>query len=213
MKILGLLLLALSINLAVAEETATFRLTITSNWNQVDHLSVPGSAHFSPVVVASHNSNYSVFAPGSKATSGFELVAEIGNASRLRREIRDEMRKGNVGDLVVTSNQFVLQEPVQTLDITVSKDHPYISLVSMIAPSPDWVIGIASTKLYTKEAGFCETIITKDLFAYDAGTEEGDFGGNFSLNNSATSPIESLSLLTGQGFNEKFATLTIERVN
>ena len=211
MKFIVALLFILNVNLAYASK-AIYKVTIESNWNQMAHLGLPGNAHFSPIVAINHNANYSVFKPGMKATNGFEQLAELGRSRNLVREIKKQKRMGNVGQYIVTQNQFVLRQPTQIFEIEVTKKHPYISFVSMIAPSPDWVIGLEPIKLYSKSANFCETVIEKDLFAYDAGTEEGDFGGNFSLNNQATSPLGALSMLTGTGFNEKFATLIIERI-
>lgn len=212
MKLLSVLLFMISTSVFGAQ-TATYQVTITSNWNVDSHLGLPGPAHFSPVVAVSHNSDYSVFPVGQTATKGFERVAELGDSTILVREIKKAKKKGKVGSYIVTENQFVREQVSQTFEVKVTKKHPYLSFVSMIAPSPDWVIGLPSTKLFSKTNGFTEEAISLDLFAYDAGTEEGDFGGNFSLNNRATNPLESLSILTGRGFNDKFATLLIERID
>ena len=139
-----------------------------------------------------------------------ELVAELGQTDVITREIN---RAGTcIGDLVVTRNQFVANEPVQTFEVKVSSDHPYLSLVSMVAPSPDWFVGLNNIELYNAEKGFSTGLISRNLYALNAGTESGDRAGNYSINNSATSPKKAASVLTGEGFNAPFAQITIEDI-
>ena len=67
--------------------------------------------------------------------------------------------------------------------ITVDRDHPWASHISMIAPSPDWFVGNHVNLLGDDGAWIDE--ITQDFGQYDAGTEDGD---GFSTNNPATDP-------------------------
>jgi len=60
----------------------------------------------------------------------------------------------------------------------------------MIAPSSDWFVGVSGLSLRENDQWLGQ--VSVDLYAYDAGTEE---GSGFSLNNSATSPHEAISLL------------------
>ena len=61
----------------------------------------------------------------------------------------------------------------------------------MIAPSPDWFIGINSVSLYRNREWLKDTTI--QLQVYDAGTEEGDI---FGYNNPASVPQQPIQLLT-----------------
>jgi hypothetical protein len=63
----------------------------------------------------------------------------------------------------------------------------------MIAPSPDWFIGIDAFNLFPNNKWISDTTI--NLFGYDAGTEEGDV---FSLNNPATIPQQNIQLLNSE---------------
>ena len=45
-------------------------------------------------------------------------------------------------------------------------------MASMIAPSPDWFIGLSGLNLYANKRWVADT--TVQLFVYDAGTENGD---------------------------------------
>jgi hypothetical protein len=198
-------------------DSQTYKVTITNNWNNADHLGFPGSAHFSPVVSASHNTGYELFPLGGTATPGFEKVAEVGQAGDLENEIRRARSAGNVFKKNVTSNHFINPshrnfKESASFTIEVSKDHPFLSFVSMVTPSPDWVIGVSNLELYSAETGFADGITDFELFAYDAGTENGDTAGNFSINNRPTNPQGDIVMLNGRGFDEPFATVTIEKM-
>jgi len=197
-------------SLAAEAEKATYRVTIQSNWNEAEHLALPSSAHFSPIVAVTHNTEYTLLPIGAKATQGIEDVAEMGRTSVLESEINQSEA---VGSLVITENQFVMSSPIQTFEVEVSADHPYLSLVSMIAPSPDWMVGVNALKMYGPESGFVEAVSARGLYALDGGTESGDFGGNFSISNPAEESRQLISVLSGEGFNSPFAKLSIERIH
>ena len=181
-------------------DTAKYRVVFTSLWNTGDHIGVPGNAHFSPIVLTVHNSNHRLFPIGKKVSPGFERLAELGATNQIEPEILAEINAKNVAVSYVRSNQFISSQVSQNFEITVSKDHPAVSFASMIAPSPDWVVGIDGLQLHAVGSGFVADSGEISLFAYNAGTEEGDFGGNFSINNSPTNPEQNMSKLSGPGF-------------
>jgi len=191
--------------------TASYQLTFISNWSQTEHLALPANAHFSPIVLTVHNEGHRLFPIGEDAGEAFERLAETGNASDLNGEVRDQISQGRVLSSLNTDDLFLSRASSQTFKIIVSQDHPYISLVTMIAPSPDWVVGLDSLKMFEGES-FID-FISRDLFAYDGGTEEGDRGGNFSTRNSSTRPRNPINLLSGEGFRAPFARVQLERLD
>ncbi|MCC6137083.1 MAG: spondin domain-containing protein [Bdellovibrionaceae bacterium] len=191
---------------------ATYKITFTTLWNTNDHASVPENAHFSPIIAATHNEQYVLFAENTLSGKGLELVAETGTAAELNKEIQREVQNETVLTALNTQNQFINSQLTQSFEITVTNNFPLLSLVSMIAPSPDWIVGVDSLSLYSKELGFIKTTSSVDLYAYNAGTESGDFAGNYSINNTATNPQQPISLLAGPGFSKPFAKVTIEFV-
>ena len=81
----------------------------------------------------------------------------------------------------------------------------------MIAPSPDWVVGINDFNTF-RNGQFVKSIAI-DLIAIDAGTEDGDFAGNFSITNTPTSPQQEAGLLNQlSGLDLPFATVLIEKM-
>ena len=78
----------------------------------------------------------------------------------------------------------------------------------MIAPSPDWIIGVSKINM-KKNGGFRE-IVDMDMYAYDAGTEEGDNPGNYSTSNMPTFPPNSIRKLSGIiGLDKPFGKLVL----
>lgn len=124
-----------------------------------------------------------MWAPNTNATRGIENVAEIGNRVSLHVEFANAGDATN--DMVWGKLTYNSLEPWQTLpDITVSKDTPLLSSISMIAPSPDWFTGFCNYDVRaTKSSWAGEFIIL--TYPWDAGTEQGD---EFSLNNDPEAP-------------------------
>lgn len=50
--------------------------------------------------------------------------------------------------------------------------HHLVSFVSMISPSPDWFVGIASLELCQTDCTWIENKVV-DLYPWDAGTDKG----------------------------------------
>jgi hypothetical protein len=65
----------------------------------------------------------------------------------------------------------------------------------MIAPSPDWFVGVSGLELFRD--GLWRRQVTVELQAYDAGT---DSGIDFVSPNEATQPARPIALLTGFPF-------------
>lgn len=78
-----------------------------------------------------------------------------------------------------------------SLEFDISQSHPLVSLVSMIAPSPDWFVGIHGLNLLVNGDWPDELIM--DLEAYDAGT---DSGVSYTSSNQATTPQGSITRVT-----------------
>jgi hypothetical protein len=113
---------------------------------------------------------------------GIENVAEVGNSSALEAEISAAITAGTAATAFETAglNSF----PSSTsATFEVFDTHAYVTAISMVAPSPDWFVGVSNLSLMS--GGNWITDQTVDLIPWDAGTEEGT---QFSLNNSASNP-------------------------
>ncbi|MDH7446958.1 spondin domain-containing protein [Aquimarina sp. 2201CG14-23] len=175
-----------------SQTTAVYDIVFTSNWDA--HGALPGSAHFTELVGAAHNNMVTFLELGGFATPGIEDVAELGLFSDFRDEVNIAIAASNSDQFIEGSNLFPTpsNKTITISDLTISSNYPLISLASMIAPSPDWMIAVNSVSLIDGGGQWIPQI-TMDLFPYDAGTEEGT---GYSLDNSSTNPHEAISMLS-----------------
>jgi len=97
-----------------------------------------------------------------------------------------------------------------SVSFTIDRDFPLVTLVSMIAPSPDWFVGVAGLPLFANGNWVTET--TVPLWLYDAGT---DSGANYTSPNQDTNPQNPIALHTTlPGYNGvPMGTLTFTRTD
>ncbi len=208
----GLLTLAMLFSISIeAQSTATYDINFTSTWNSGDHGTLPGNAHWSNLVGANHNSNITFLEMGGTATTGIQNVAETGSNTMFNSEVQTAMYEGNAEQwLQQPFSPFAAISSATLSNVVVSDDYPLLSVLSMIAPSPDWIIAVNSLNLWDTSMNKWKETFTVDLFPYDAGTENG-FG--YSQDNPLTNPrgvITNIAGAAGYPFNSaKIGTLTI----
>lgn len=169
---------------------AVYRVMYTTMWTATSHRDFPSSAHFSGLVGGSHNSQYNMWVPGGTATRGMEAMAEQGKQLVLLIEMIDQ--GDNMLDFLAfggIGSGTGMREG--TLDVDAA--HPFVSLVSMIAPSPDWFAGIHDVNMCNESSSGWVTSLSVNLFPYDAGT---DTGLKFQSPNEDTQPRQLIHLLT-----------------
>lgn len=186
-------------------DVRTYRVTFVGKWNSS---STPGGvvagAHFTSLVGAVHNSNVTFWAEGGTATSGVEQVAELGATGPFINEY-NAVPAAHKRDLIHEAGG-TSATGTRNFTITVSPAHPLVTLLSMIGPSPDWFVGVSGHSLRDKQ-GRWKTFESIDLYAWDAGTED---GAGFSLSNPSTIPQGTITSLRGKGrfSNSPMAGLT-----
>lgn len=179
---------------------ARYEVVFSSRWTEKTHpLDYPGPkfaglsvAHFSPIIGASHAPGYALFAEGSAPSPGLENLSENGKHAPLDAEIKSAMASGSV--LALLENAEPLKDHSKTLTAQVDVDaaHPDVSLVAMIAPSPDWFAGVKDVNLLENGQWVAEKTI--DLLPYDSG---GDDGTTFRASDADTSPKKPTSSQAG----------------
>ena len=189
-------------------QSATYRVTFEGKFTAsalAGGVSVPSGGHFTTLIGAVHNGSVTFWSNGAMASAGVEGVAELGNTGTFKSEIKANMNAVAVIEKSLPSGGT----PTATVDFTVTTAHPLVTLLTMIAPSPDWFVGVSGLSLLDAQGDWLASH-TVDLFPYDAGTEEGT---EFSLSNAATSPQGTITSIKGTGkfSNEPIATLTFTR--
>ena len=191
-----------------AQSTADYDISLTTIWTTAQHSSVPGNAHWSDLIGATHNTEDEFLSIGANATLGIKNVAEFGSNSAFTNEINAAISGGQADKKLQQGFPFAAQVTAAFSSVMVSEDFPYVTLVSMVAPSPDWFIAVNSENLRSGNPsinnGWKETY-TIDVFAYDAGT---DNGTNYGSSNSPNSPV-GISMVNGFPINgNKMGTIT-----
>ncbi|MEO1369007.1 MAG: spondin domain-containing protein, partial [Acidobacteriota bacterium] len=180
---------------AVAEptQTAQYRVTFQATWSASTHPSqFPGDrAHFSSLIGGVHNQNVTFWGPGQIASDGVEAMAERGATSPLDSEIQAAIDAG-AARAIVRGGGIALSPGSASASFTASLDHPLLTLVSMVAPSPDWFLGLHDYSLLDNGDWVQQRVIP--LFSYDAGT---DSGSNFIGSDINTNPAAPISLIQG----------------
>ena len=187
-------LLSLSLASAAAHaqgERATYTVTFEGLWtaDDITDAVMPVSAHFTQVIGATHNSCTTLWAAGDMAGAGVENVAELGLVGTLVSEIG---RNVNTDSVVRAGTSF--NGPTQTVSgaFRARASHPLVSVLSMIAPSPDWFVGVSNLRLY--DNGWRNRVV--ELYPYDAGTEN---GSGWSLVNADTIPQGVIASIRNTG--------------
>jgi len=193
---LFLTLLPLASVFAEPAPWANYTVTLDATWSAETHPGAPfpNSPHFSPLIGGTHNSAVSFWALDELASQGFQEVAEWGNGSTFRAEIDAEINTGNAG-AVVRADGISLSPGSTSTTFSITPDHPLISLITMVAPSPDWVIGVSNLSLLDSEQWVDE--LTIEIYPIDAGT---DSGVDYVSPNQPTIPHQLIALLEGYPF-------------
>ncbi len=195
-----------------SQSTATYDIALTTTWNATEHSSVPGNAHWSDLIGATHNTANEFVEIGQNASLGIKNVAETGNNVAITSEINDAIGAGDADKLLQDGfSPFDAISSAGFTDVSIDEAFPLITLVSMVAPSPDWFIAINSLNLRNDTNTGWKDSFTIDVFAYDAGT---DSGTDYTSSDSATVPADPVSMITGFPINgNKMATITFTLKN
>ncbi len=216
-KKLNLFLIAfslLAVHLVWSQSEAFYNITVTTTWNSSEHSSVPTGAHWSDLIGATHSTPDRFMSLGNLATSGIQNVAESGNNTAFRDEINDAINiDGNADQMLEDTFGFTPFGPIGTsgfTNVAISEDFPLISLVSMVAPSPDWFIAVNSLNLRSGDAGMLngwKDDFVMDVYAYDSGTDD---GMDYTSANSPNGPVP-IFMITGAPINgNKIGTITFD---
>ena len=153
------------------ESDASYTVTFTMHWNSANFpTDYPSNAHFSPLIGWSHPTSSTFFNVGTTATEGIKVMAETGGTGTLQTELETKITDGKGFDFVLgTGLSSGLGEI--TVDVDVNAENSSVTLVSMVAPSPDWYVAALNVNLYDGTHFVDRDTITAAV--YDSGTDNG----------------------------------------
>lgn len=180
---------------STAEDQARYRLTVEITWSEeTAPFEFPGAPHMSGLIGITHNSRYALFRDGDHASSGLELVAENGRPSIIKAEFAEGQRRKRVGEVFQAPGLSDLPDAFE-VEFTASVDHPRVSFVTMLAPSPDWFTGHSDLLLLRDEVWVED--VKLPVWVWDSGT---DLGETFRAPNEDNQPQQSIRLLATPHF-------------
>jgi hypothetical protein len=204
----GLLLMLLPTSAWAATPTADYEVRFDATWSAATHpTGFPVGPHFSPLIGATHDSTVLFWELGQTASLGIERMAELGQTGELSNEI---LAQGAKSDVLIAGGDIPLSPGSVTVAFSAGGSHPFLTLVSMLAPSPDWFVGVSGLDL--KNNGDWIESATVDLFVHDAGT---DSGSTYGAPDQDTNPQDPITLSTSSPFDNgvPVGTYTITRTD
>jgi len=195
-------------------DTALYEMTFDATWGDDTHpTNYPSNAHWSGFVGGIHNDQVHFFRVGETASVGVQFLAERGNGIPMGDEVQEAINAGTASQALFGDSLSTGVGQVQfTLAGMVSQDYPLITLITMVAPSPDWFAGAESLNMLRN--GRWVDRVTVALLPWDAGT---DSGISYASPDEVTDPRGVVTLLDPyptrvEGLLIPFGTMTFERV-
>jgi hypothetical protein len=175
-----------------AAPTARYRITFEASWSSSTHpTEAPRVPHFSGLIGGTHREPQRFWTAGALATEGIRAMAEMGRKTPLDQEVLSAVAGGGA-QYLLSGGSIDLSPGAVALDFEVSREYPLVTLVSMVAPSPDWFVGVSALNLLDGGDWVQERVIA--LVPWDAGT---DSGVTFESRDRATTPREPITRITG----------------
>lgn len=172
-------------------KSARYSVTFVPTWNPATFpLDYPithaRGGLLTPIIGATHGPTYRIFSTGRQPTPGLERLSEMGKHDPLDSEIKKAIADGKAGSLIefeMASDGPV--HPSVSTEFEIDERNPMVSLVGMIAPSPDWFYGVSNVSLFDGKRWVPRLVI--DAYAWDSG---GDLGTTYMAEDQDANPKE-----------------------
>jgi hypothetical protein len=154
-----------------AAPAARYSVTFQATWSAQSHpADFPANPHFSPLIGGTHSAAVRLWTAGGLASAGIEAMAELGRTSPFDQEVEAAIAAGTA-ERVLRGPNISVSPGSAALEFEIGRERPLVTLVSMIAPSPDWFVGVHDLSLLENGDWVRERVVT--LEPYDAGTDDG----------------------------------------
>jgi hypothetical protein len=146
-----------------------YTISWTFRWDKnINGPLTPDNAHFSVPIGAVYPTGTAPFwAPGKVASPGMKHLAELGNNTLLKNEI-----KSNHQEYFETGTTSTIGISEISTTFSVNSNYRFLTIASMVKPSPDWFVGASAVDL-CDSGGNWHNYLAIPLIAYSAGTDSG----------------------------------------
>ena len=121
------------------------------------------------------------------------IILFSGSTTALENEINAQITAKKAWKLILPGGPQLGPQVMKTrIDVEVTANFSKVSIITMLAPSPDWFIGIDSLDL-CDNGKWRESVNVTMLPPWDAGTEDGN---QFATGNAASNPKVSIFQIT-----------------
>lgn len=182
--------------------SADYEMLFEPLWSAETHPGAyPEDARLGVLSGATHGDGLTLWNEADLASDGMRGLAELGRNGTLMNEVEQARRRGLAAEHIGLPTEEAVSRR-----LTLTEDHPLVSLAVSLSPSPDWFAGVSGLSLLGAE-GWVERRVV-GLFAYDAGT---DSGVDFTSPDTPTDPPEPIRrITTGKLGEEPVARLTFQ---
>ena len=186
-KLAASALLVTGLSGPVLTQAADFDVTVTN---------LTRGVYFTPLLIAAHPADTSLFTAGQAASASLQSMAEGGDISMLSADL------AGLAATVVENPAAGLLGPgsstTATLNTDAAADNVLLSVVGMLLPTNDGFVGLNSITIPTEPGTY-----TFDVDGYDAGTEANDeirgSGAPGEAGFPAPGPVDASSGMNGTG--------------
>ena len=176
----------------VSPDTARYVVIFDSTWSATTHpTDFPATAHYSGLIGGTHSAAVTFWREGGLASAGIQRMAERGSKSPLDADVMQAIAAGTAQH--VLSGPNLGGSPASTsMEFDINQQFSLVTLVTMVAPSPDWFVGVSALPLFAD--GQWVDHVSVDLSAHDAGT---DSGASYESADLVTTPPQPIARITG----------------
>lgn len=188
-----------------------YEIRFQNQWSAQTHpVDYPQDAYFTPFITYSHKQDAKLFNVGLIASDGIKQYAETGIINKINEEIDIVRGGGRALDRDMGFEVDFLQ--TSTVRLGFNDVSHYLTLLSRIAPSPDWFVAIDQFDMSPNGEWVDSLVLYPE--AYDAGTDNGQ---TFYSTDTPQEPRNGISVITNQpladnGVVAPMATVTLIRV-
>lgn len=194
-------------------QVARYEVTFEATWSDGTHpTDFPSSAHFSGLIGGTHDSTVEFWRAGDFASEGIRLMAERGSKFPLSQEVERAIGAGSA-NTVLSGGNLGRSPGAVNLQFDISQRFSLVTLVTMVAPSPDWFVGVSGLALFENGQWVEERRVSLD--PYDAGTDSGITYGSPDLPTVPRAPIARITgyPMAAAGRVAPFGTFTFRRID